>query len=308
MATATWTTVLDHTSDAAFRAWGSELSSNLAAVGLVQTADTGQVNWTTVTRPNGTTDVYEMWRFDDTLQATTPLYLKVLYGTANSFTSNAKIGFQIGFGTNGSGAFTGYQNTIPAYVYTSQSTAGSVQSSTARTSYLCYSNGSFSLIHKVGGYGGGYTYFITISRTSDTSGNYTSNGVIKYSSSGSASRYSFLRHSSSIGSVSANNFTDTASSWQGCMVPGIYLYGTSTVTEQSTPNPRAFINYSHVPDVQPLIGVCTVNPNEVPAYSTFSTTLFGSTAHTYISHGRASGAVYGDPSSSTNFGIASIWE
>ena len=36
MATATTNTPIDHTTDAGFRAWGSELSGMLADVGLVQ--------------------------------------------------------------------------------------------------------------------------------------------------------------------------------------------------------------------------------------------------------------------------------
>jgi hypothetical protein len=32
-------------------AWGSGIAAQIAAMGLVQTSDTGQINWATVTRP-----------------------------------------------------------------------------------------------------------------------------------------------------------------------------------------------------------------------------------------------------------------
>ena len=34
-----------------FRSWGSTISTQIAAMGMVQTADTGQINWTTVGTP-----------------------------------------------------------------------------------------------------------------------------------------------------------------------------------------------------------------------------------------------------------------
>lgn len=77
----------DNTSDANFRAWGSAVSASLAAVGLVKTADTGQIDWTTAVRPTAPTTTptqvvvgYELWGFNDALQATKPVYIKVEYG------------------------------------------------------------------------------------------------------------------------------------------------------------------------------------------------------------------------------------
>ena len=80
----TWT----NADDASFRAWGSAISAGLAAVGLVKVAVTGAVDWGTVVRgtsvASGTPWGFEVWRFDDALQATHPVFIKVEYGGSNS--------------------------------------------------------------------------------------------------------------------------------------------------------------------------------------------------------------------------------
>ncbi|MCB1713466.1 MAG: hypothetical protein KDH96_13660, partial [Candidatus Riesia sp.] len=65
--------------DALFRDWGSKLSAAIQAVGLVKTGDTGQINWSTVTVGTGIRG-YEIFRFNDSLQATTPVFIKIEYG------------------------------------------------------------------------------------------------------------------------------------------------------------------------------------------------------------------------------------
>src|SRR3954454_8298219 len=96
----------DFTSDAVFRSWGSGVSAQLAAIGLVRTADTGQIDWTTVAKPaSGVFGGYEIWRFDDALQATAPVFIKVEYGISN--TTTLMLGLTVGTGTNGAGTLTG---------------------------------------------------------------------------------------------------------------------------------------------------------------------------------------------------------
>src|SRR5512138_2499573 len=84
MATDAWTRTFPNSDDGEFRSWGSDLSSRLAGVGLVQTSDTGQINWGSVSRPSEDNyGGYEVWRFDDALQGTAPVFIKIEYGTAN---------------------------------------------------------------------------------------------------------------------------------------------------------------------------------------------------------------------------------
>lgn len=108
MTTYTASVLPSNTSDANFRAWGKAISDGFAAIGLVQTADTGQINWTTVTRPSSSYSYqgYEIWRFNDAMQATCPIFLKIQYGTGAS-SSNVYVNVLFGFGSNGAGGLTG---------------------------------------------------------------------------------------------------------------------------------------------------------------------------------------------------------
>lgn len=94
--------------DAAFRAFGSAISNIFLNLGFVKTADTGQVDWVTVVRPstNNTTTVYEVWRFDDALQSTTPIFFRIGYGF-NNLSLNGYATIEVGSGSNGSGVITG---------------------------------------------------------------------------------------------------------------------------------------------------------------------------------------------------------
>lgn len=94
--------------DAEFRTWGSGVAAALQACGLVKTSDTGQIDWATVTRPAGTTTAagYEIYRFNDALQATKPVVIKVEYGNANSVGAPS-LWITVGSTTNGAGTITG---------------------------------------------------------------------------------------------------------------------------------------------------------------------------------------------------------
>ncbi len=100
------------TTDAEFRTWGSTINAQLAAMGLVQTADTGQINWTTVLKPTVAQEIkgYEIWRFADTLQATAPVFVKLEFGS-NGVSTRASIWVQVGIATNGAGTLLGAKST-----------------------------------------------------------------------------------------------------------------------------------------------------------------------------------------------------
>jgi len=76
--------------DAEFRTWGSGIAAALQACGLVKTSDTGQIDWATVTRPGAshTAAGYEIYRFNDSLQATKPVLIKVEYGNGTALYIN----------------------------------------------------------------------------------------------------------------------------------------------------------------------------------------------------------------------------
>lgn len=142
MATATFSTVPTNATDAEFRAWGGGLSTALAAVGLVKTTDTGQINWATVTRPLtvSTFQGYEVWRFNDALQSTAPLFLKIEYGAAAGSASRPALRVALGKASDGAGTLSGLFGASP---YTISSGSIGV---TPATSYISSGGGSMLAI------------------------------------------------------------------------------------------------------------------------------------------------------------------
>lgn len=106
MATRDRTTSWNLTDDATFRAWASAIHTAITTAGLVQTADTGQINFATVNRPaaDGIAG-YAVYRFNDSEQATNPIFLKVYYG-AGDLQTQGRLQFEIGKGSNGAGTLT----------------------------------------------------------------------------------------------------------------------------------------------------------------------------------------------------------
>lgn len=121
-------------SDALFRAWCGEIKDALLAYGWTQTADTGQINFTTVTRPGTNTYAgYAIFAMGDALQATSPIFFKFRPGTASS-ANYPLLECQIGTGTNGSGTLTGNVTTAVGMLLNSTTNPGSICLSSGSTS------------------------------------------------------------------------------------------------------------------------------------------------------------------------------
>lgn len=100
----------DNSTDVNFRAWGKALSDFLTACGVTKTADTGQIDWTTVTRPlaTSTSQGYEIRQLTDSAQSTFPQYIKIEYGSASGAATIPQVWVTTGTATNGSGTLTGF--------------------------------------------------------------------------------------------------------------------------------------------------------------------------------------------------------
>lgn len=110
MSKATFTSSFQASTDVAFRTWGSGVSNLFTTCGLTKASDTGQIDWTTVTRPApGVIAGYEIWRLNDTFQASAPLFIKIEYGTSPDGTPYGWSIVHFGEGSNGSGSLTGAQ-------------------------------------------------------------------------------------------------------------------------------------------------------------------------------------------------------
>lgn len=136
--------------DQAFRTWIQGISDGLAAVGLVQTADTGQINIATVTSTLGSGNVirgYQIWRFSDPLQATAPVFFKIEYGSQANGNGPA-IWLTVGKSSDGAGNI----NTVVSRRHNWGSASGQVNTSSP---LLISSDGSGVVVLMTKGFQGG---------------------------------------------------------------------------------------------------------------------------------------------------------
>lgn len=290
MTTAAWASVVDHSSDAAFRAWGSEFSAKLAAVGLVQTSDTGQINWATVTRAGTNADAgYEVWRFNDSLQATAPIFMKVYYGTGGT-TTNPRIRMQVGTASNGSGTVSGTGSANTDIITPFSSITSTV---TNYNSYACLSNGTFWISWKVGANGAATTAglgFYAIERSTDDTGAPTGDAVSQTWNSGTAN--------SSARTISFLTSTVYGPALAPAFGTVMYLVTSSLVSGVV----QIYKTYMVTPRVRPQINMALAIDAELAIGNTVTAQVVGTTSHTYIAAGRATG--FSSPTTS----FTMIWE
>ena len=102
MATSIFGLTLNNNTDAAFRAWGSALSAQIGSI-LTRVTQSGDIDWATVLKPanQATYAGSEVFRFNDSLQSTSPIFVKIGYGSGNIV---AAAGLQITVGKSADGA------------------------------------------------------------------------------------------------------------------------------------------------------------------------------------------------------------
>lgn len=270
MTTEAWSTRIRHDSDAVFREWGSELAAKMALVGLVQTADTGQIDWLTVVRAAvSTTAGYEIWRFNDSLQGTAPIFMRVDYGTGTN--ANApRIQITVGTGSDGAGTITGTALTIAR----SMSLGNAAQTSdTLRTSYMCATEGFFGFNWKIGAGGQAEGYFF-VCRSVDATGAPTATAALVIWMRVTISIDSqALRFAAPAAAFTTKTTAVTAQICPWPQTPSASLVGT---------DPQAAVAFTITPRVEPLVGICGVLNTEFPTGNTFQSTQVGTTPRTYI--------------------------
>ena len=234
MALATFSLAMTNATDAQFRAWGKAISDSLQAVGIVKTADSGQINWATVAAPTAinTQMGYEIYRFNDTLQSAAPVFIKLAFGSgANS--SNPTLWISVGTGSNGSGTITG--EILPEQ----QNYASS--SATATTHYVSGSSNSFVIA--IQGTSSSYHIVLTVERTHDSSGSDTSNGVmVNRIAYGVDSQHYLLFSDSSVVTVPQITCV-TPVGLSGAKSPDINLYPVRFFTPGEGPVSNCLVGY-----------------------------------------------------------------
>lgn len=289
MTTATWDTPIAHATDADFRSWGSELSTKIAAAGLVKTADTGQVDWSTALRPTGTSSgVYEVWGFNDGLQATAPIFLRLEYVT---YSSGPALRLQVGVGTDGAG-------NILAPIYTQEQLMGRGAPDTGSfISNICCTDGFFGLVFKRNSYAGLFSPFaFAVVRSTDATGTPTGEAAVVYTSDTSSGVF---------GVAQVLRFADPARVFEQAQHTHVALVPHDIDDSHVGLDVQVLLNWMPTPKIAPVFGLCTVFAGEVPPGTTFSTALVGTIERTYIAFASQD---FGRGSSSTVTALAMLWE
>lgn len=182
MATRSFTAFASNETDAAFRTWVQGLSDALTFVGIPKTTDTGQLDPLTITRPTtaNTYKGYEIRRFNDPLQSSAPVFIKIEVGTSGSVDAQS-IRLTAGIATDGAGNFVGNASLPKTLGYTGGLPTGQ------HTHLISGSSNRFAVA--LGATTPLNSIFFSVERSRDNSGNPTGNQIIICGHIGTAGRY-----------------------------------------------------------------------------------------------------------------------
>ena len=178
------------------RATGPAVSNAIQNVGLVKTSDTGQVNWSTVNAPGSanTAAGYEIFRFNDSLQASKPIFIKLEHGTGSGGPGLYALFITIGTGSDGAGNITGILLARTQYANNNYN---------ASVYYPCRITGSTNRL-LISLWSTSYNLLLNIERTHNSSGGDTDEGVIfHWSTNNSASGCEYLPFVGTLGTMYA---------------------------------------------------------------------------------------------------------
>jgi hypothetical protein len=167
--------VFTNNTDAEFRTWASYIHNTFAlSSAWVNTSDTGQINLTTVVKPvaANTKSGYEIWRMNDTLQSTAPLFVRIDYGS-NSNQLYPGVWITIGTGSDGAGTITGIKFNGGS---TTIATIGTPNNATAFNSYGSAANNRITVLLGIGT--SQVSFGFGIERTKDSAGADTATGFL----------------------------------------------------------------------------------------------------------------------------------
>lgn len=269
--------------DADFRAWGSGIAAQLAAVGLVKADDTGQIDWLTVTRPVATNTYagYEIWRFDDALQATKPVFFKLEYGVS-AVVDRPALRITVCTATNGAGTPAGQVGMLRTVIAGASKTAGVVL-----PSYCSGSPSRLNLCSNADANSSSLALLILVERTKNAAGEETGDGIVTYLASQS---FQVIPFAGSVPNAANNN---AALPFAGALSSvGLDIMLSPTVAALGKPFFASWMAYA-VADIGELAPFQIVH-------------LGGE--HTYLPMGETVPGSNVVVNGSTNYSLAMLWE
>lgn len=309
MTIASTNTVVDQTSDAAFRTWVAEIITMLfTTLGVTQTADTGQINTSTVTRAvvTNTAAGYVIGRFNDTAQSTSPIFFKLEFGTGNSQPTAPEMWITVGTGSNGSGTLTGTVGTRVAC----GGAAALVSTITPYITRACYHTtaGVLWLNWKQGGTGTATNSLsgFAIYRSADASGVVTTDSAHLFNTSASASATVSGGNLQVISYLTTTAY-NTAAPYSGAQWGVVPFSLTATLFSTNAQTSPVF-SYTPVLGITPWFGI--VLNSELGINSTVTAALVGATTHTFVNTGGFGGLSNLLPASlsTATYGILALYE
>lgn len=295
------------TLDADYRTFCQGAHNALVSIGtLVQTADTGQLNLSTVTRPSiGTYAGYEIFRFNDALQATVPIFVKVEYGSSATAVTIPALGVTCGSGTDGAGNLTFAGPRI--YGGPGQATSWPRQ---WKPLLACGNPSGFALSLNIDPTGSGNSYdaFLSVERTRDANGIATSDGWINCggASGGSVGTGGISVHRAGVAGTALGG---TGNTGPIALTRGVTGLGTDVAIAQMiywVGKPVYGLSWVGVPYTEMYS-----NASNCVVYCTFNASVLGST-HTYmvLNHNNSSTGIPGSMfvNAAYDHCIAMLWE
>jgi len=286
MANQTTTTVIDHTSDAGFRAWVAELITMLGAAGmLTQTADTGQINTATVARPAANLEGgYAIFRFNDAEHANAPIFIRFGFGSAAATTP--RLQWTVGTATNGSGVVSGTGLAITTI-------ASTLPTSTVvnYVTRVCVVPGFFGLMWKLGGATNALG-FAAICRAVNSSQVPTAQAASIYTGRSGPDCTMARYGTGTTFSMAAGTYSLLVGGPTSSLVGG---------------EAQVYKHYLTLPRVVPNMFLLTVIAAELGNNTSFTATPIGATSRTYISGG-SNGVNQVGSAALTAHVLAMVWE
>lgn len=246
---------------------------------------------------------YTLWRFNDTLQATQPIFFKLEFGSNSSGANYPSMFITVGTGSNGSGTitWTGFGTTDGGVASYTKVTCGSYnspgQTTTNYTSRYCYSatQGFLGVVMKIGmgnsGVAGTANMGFMIARSVNGAGAPTGDSVVvttnsSNTSAGFSGPYTvFISYTNSTVYGPSVPNTMTYNSWWPIQPGGVQVTMRGSLTAQVLPalqirpstSTGLNLGYSNFGGL--------VITNEWALHATGTVTMLGSTSLTYINVG-----------------------
>lgn len=169
------------------RSWAGLILLLLANAGWVRTSDTGQTDLASMPAASVVNTVcgFQIWRMNDSLQATAPVFVKFEFGSGTGL-GQASLWVTIGTGTDGAGAITGIiqsQTRIsPTYSADPSSLGASVFYGSGETNRLVFlARGTVTSNNYI------QRIFLSIERTHASDGSDSNNGLMLFGESSTGS-------------------------------------------------------------------------------------------------------------------------